>query len=178
MKEKEYFSLLASLLPPVTYDPSGPRLSAELNAEAKLLTVLDSVIADLLSAIDPGTAINTLPDWERTYALTPGDGDTLQQRRDRVMSALAETGGLSREYFISLAKALGYDITIEEPDEPMWRWTVNVNGAPEKVYYFRVGESVVGDRLEESGDPGLEMLFNKLKPAHTECVFKYSEANE
>lgn len=178
MKKKDYFSLLASLLPPVTYDPSGERLGAELNAEAKLLAVVDGLVADLLSAIDPETAINTLPDWERVYALTPGDGDTLQQRRDRVMAALAETGGLSREYFISLAKALGYDITIEEPDEPMWRWIVNVSGAPEKVYYFRVGESVVGDRLEESGDPDLETLFNRLKPAHTECLFKYSEASE
>lgn len=178
MTKSDYFNLLALLLPPVTYDPSGEQLSAELTAEAQLLAVADSVIADLVSAIDPETATGTLTDWERVYALTVDDSDTLQQRRARVMAALAETGGLSRQYFINLAAAMGYEITIDEPDDPMWRWIINVNGTPERTYYFRAGESSVGDRLEESGDPDLETLFKKLKPAHTECVFKYSEGSE
>jgi uncharacterized protein YmfQ (DUF2313 family) len=177
MNHSDYLNLLALLLPPVTYDPSGERLHAELDAEAEVLTSLDIVITLLLSAIDPEAATETLTDWERVYALVPGDHDTLQLRRQRVMAVLAETGGLSREYFIGIAKALGYDITITEPDAPMWRWLVNVNGAPEQTYYFRVGESVVGDRLEEPGDPDLETLFNRLKPAHTECLFKYSEGS-
>lgn len=178
MNQAEYLNLLALLLPPVTYVPSGERLKAQLNAEAKLYAILDGMTAELVSAIDPETATDTLTDWERVYALTPGSGDTLQQRRQAVMAALAETGGLSRQYFINLAAALGYDITIDELDDPMWRWVVNVNGTPEQTYYFRVGESSVGDRLEESGDPDLETLFNRLKPAHTECIFKYLEENE
>lgn len=178
MNRAEYLNLLALLLPPLTYVPSGERLQAELSAEALLYSTLDGVIADLVSAIDPESATDMLADWERVYALTPGSGDTLQQRRQNVMAALAETGGLSREYFINLAAALGYDITIEEPDDPMWRWIVNVNGTPEQTYYFRVDESSVGDRLEESGDPDLETLFNRLKPAHTECVFNYLEESE
>lgn len=177
MTRDDYGSLLAQLLPPVTYDASGEQLSAELSAEAKLLTTVDTLIAGLALSIDPNQATLTLPDWERVYALTVGDSDTLQQRRARVVAALAETGGLSRQYFINLARALGYDITIDEPDDPKWRWIVNVNGAPERVWYFRVGESVVGDRLEESGDPDLETLFKRLKPAHTECLFKYSEGS-
>lgn len=58
----------------------------------------------------------------------------------------------------------------------MWRSIVNVNGAAEKIYYFREGESVVGDRLAESDDPDLETLFNHPEPAHIECLFNYSEA--
>ncbi|KGT95293.1 hypothetical protein NG99_04545 [Erwinia typographi] len=175
MTRDDYRNLLALLLPPVTYDASGERLNAELTAEAALYAAAEAVVTELLTAIDPLTATDTLPDWERVYALTPGSDDTLQQRRDRVQVALAETGGLSREYFIRLAKTLGYDITIEEPDDPKWRWLVNVSGAPERIYYFRVDESAVGDRLEEAGDPGLETLFQRLKPAHTECVFTYTE---
>ncbi|ATF92422.1 Uncharacterized protein conserved in bacteria (DUF2313) [Cedecea neteri] len=174
MTRNDYVNLLALLLPPVSYNPNGTRLRAELQADARLLALAEQTVSDLLSAIDPLTATNTLPDWERVYALIPGENDTLQQRRDRVMAALAETGGLSRAYFINLAAAMGYTITIDEPDTPMWRWLVNVQGSPEKSYYFRVGESSVGDRLEESGDPKLEEMFRRLKPAHTECVFKYS----
>lgn len=174
MKRVDYLNLLALLLPPVSYTAPGERLNAELNAEAGILAVLDGVTGDLLSAIDPETASRTLTDWERVYALMPDDGDTLQHRRDHVMAALAETGGLSRAYFIHLAKTLGYDITIDEPDDPMWRWIVNIHGEPEKIYYFRVDESSVGDRLEEAGDPDLETLFNRLKPAHTECVYIYT----
>ncbi|ORM62214.1 phage tail protein [Pantoea rodasii] len=175
MNRADYQQLLSLLLPAVTYEPSGEQISGELSAEAKLLAVLDAVIAGLLTAIDPESATHLLTDWERVYDLMPDESDTLQQRRASVMAALAETGGLSRQYFTALAKALGYDITIGEPEDPMWRWTVNVTGTPERVWYFRVGESAVGDRLEESGDPGLDKIFQRLKPAHTECLFKYSE---
>ncbi|MGX5053107.1 YmfQ family protein [Enterobacter asburiae] len=178
MTRDDYFNLLALLLPPVTYDPTGVVLGAELQADARQMVLAEQVVADLLSAIDPQTATVTLTDWERVYALVPGDTDTLQQRRDRVMAALAETGGLSREYFIHLARVMGYTITIDEPEAPMWRWLVNVQGTPERTWYFRVGESSVGDRLEESGDPGLEEMFRRLKPAHTECVFTYTEGHK
>ncbi|SQC92510.1 Uncharacterized protein conserved in bacteria (DUF2313) [Cedecea neteri] len=107
MTRNDYVNLLALLLPPVSYNPNGTRLRAELQADARLLALAEQTVSDLLSAIDPLTATNTLPDWERVYALIPGENDTLQQRRDRVMAALAETGGLSRAYFINLAAAMG-----------------------------------------------------------------------
>lgn len=175
MTRDDYVNLLALLLPPVAYNPNGERLQAELRADARLLALAEQTVSDLLTAISPLAATRILPDWERVYALNASDSDALQQRRERVMAALAETGGLSRAYFIRLADAMGYIITIEEPDTPMWQWKVNVHGTPERTWYFRVGESSVGDRLEESGDPGLEEMFSRLKPAHTECVFAYSE---
>lgn len=174
MTQDDYFTLLSALLPPATYDASGERLGAELKAEASLLSELDTLIYGLLSVVDPDMATFTLPDFERVYAL-PDTGLSVQRRRERIRAAIAATGGLSREYFINLARAMGYTITIDEPDEPQWRWIVNVTGAPERVYYFRVDESSVGDRLEEEGDPALEALFQRLKPAHTECLFTYSE---
>ncbi|MNY33274.1 hypothetical protein D3C86_1675440 [compost metagenome] len=94
------------------------------------------------------------------------------------MGKLAETGGLSREYFINLARALGYTITITEHDTPRWEWDVNVQGEAEQEYYFRVDESVIDDYLMDFGDPGLETMFERLEPAHTRCVYKYSGAKK
>ncbi|MFN1149931.1 YmfQ family protein [Serratia liquefaciens] len=178
MTTDDYKALLALLLPPVSYNINGERLSAELNADTGALSLADAFIADLLTAIDPREATNLLSDWERVYALAPAGDDNLQQRRQRVMGKLAETGGLSREYFINLARALGYTITITEHETPRWEWDVNVQGEAEQEYDFRVDESVIDDYLMDFGDPGLETMFERLKPAHTRCVYKYSGAKK
>lgn len=77
----------------------------------------------------PFTAVALLSDWERVLGLSVSSGMTIQARRQQIMAKLNETGGLSRSYFIRLAKSLGYDITIDEP-EP-----------------FRCGRNRCGDRL-------------------------------
>lgn len=75
------------------------------------------------------SGVALLSDWERVLALPVSTGMTIQARRQQIMVKLNETGGLSRSYFIRLAKSLGYEVTIDEP-EP-----------------FRCGRNRCGDRL-------------------------------
>lgn len=195
MNAENYRDILALLLPPVSYNPKAPRLSAELLAEAVLLSRAGQAGSRLLTAITLTRAMDFLPDQERVYALRPSPNDTLQQRCQRVLAKMNETGGLSREYFIRLAKSLGYDITITEPEpfrcgrnrcgdhlwirEIIWVWIVKINsGGQIPVYRFRCGRSATGERLLSFGYNALENIFNELKPAHTQVIFDYSESRQ
>ena len=183
--------LLASLLPPVAYSPDEPSLNAELTAEGNTFTRSEYFARQALEGITPIFAQDLLTDWERVLGLTsPSDAGYLQ-RQQRVLSKLAETGGLSIPYFIRLAANLGYSISITEPqpfrtgtnrigdilwsEEIIWVWFVNISVSRDVIYRFRVGSSAVGERLLSFGDPVIESIFNDLKPAHTFCWFTYQE---
>lgn len=184
-----YRNLLAQLLPPVAYSPEQPRLYAELTAEANVYDQISKYGQQALEGITPLFAADLLSDWERVLAITPSADDSWQQRLEMVLIKLAEVGGLSRNYFIRLAKSAGYTITIEELDMFragesaageyineegfMWVWQVNIMGRYTPSYYFRAGESCAGDSLQNFGDPVIESWFNDLKPAHTFCIFTY-----
>lgn len=93
-----------------------PRLGAELHADGAQFTCVEQSADRVSGGITPLFAQALLADWERVTGLSPGEHDTYQQRLAAVLAKLAETGGLSRAYFIRLAANLGYTITIEEPD--------------------------------------------------------------
>lgn len=195
MTTGDYLNLLALLLPPVSYNPNGPRLRAELTAEATLLSRAERSTEALLTAIDLTSCVDFLPDWERVYDLNPSPNDTLQQRRQRILAKMAQTGGLSRDYFIQLAKSLGYGISITEPEpfrcgrnrcgdrlwtrDIIWVWIVKIEtGEKIPVYRFRCGASATGERLTAFGRNYLESVFQELKPAHTQVVFDYSASEK
>lgn len=145
---------------------------------------LDDALAraeQLLSEVFPDQSDELMPDWERVCALIPGESDTLQLRRQRLVAKMRETGGLSIPYFIQLAAELGYTITIDElqsdytgyGDESIFIWRVTVQDVETTVYYFRAGESRAGEYLSWWGDAELEDVINDLKPAHTEVWFVY-----
>jgi uncharacterized protein YmfQ (DUF2313 family) len=184
--------LLARLLPPTSYTPTAPRIRAELKAEGRALdTALDAAdtVAD---AVTPFFAHQLLPDWERVCGITPPLEATVQQRVATVVAKINETGGLSIPYFVHLAKRLGYAITIDEPqpfrvdasrigdtlyaEDIIYQWEVIVQGPPKLSYYFRVDQSVIGERLLSFADPILEQVFIDLKPAHTFVYFAYLES--
>ncbi len=184
--------LLGLLLPPVSYDPNGPQIGAELMAQGAQLDKARDHAQLISGAITPFYAGDLLPDWERLLAITTNPNMTHQQRLAVVIAKLAETGGLSIPYFIRLAAALGYHITIHEPQpfragrgragdvvypiEIVFVWEVSVQGSDVEVYHFRAGSSYAGERLIAFGNPVIEALFNELKPAHTYVIFKYPEA--
>ncbi|OGQ60734.1 MAG: hypothetical protein A3J24_06365 [Deltaproteobacteria bacterium RIFCSPLOWO2_02_FULL_53_8] len=106
------------------------------------------------------------------------------------MTAIRATGGMTRDYYIGLAAALGYAITIEEfmpfmagwsevgvdslyTEDSVYVWQVNVLNSNTPEYRFEVGVSRAGDRLLYFSDVFFEALFNRLKPAHTAVVFAY-----
>lgn len=92
-------------------------------------------------------------------------------------------------YFIRLAAAAGYTITISEPqpfragvnragdrlarEDIMWVWWVDVAAQSQTVWRFRAGSGTAGSRLSQYSDAVIESLFNRLKPAHTAIRFTY-----
>ncbi|CDL80177.1 YmfQ family protein [Xenorhabdus cabanillasii] len=184
-------SLLTQLLPPVSYATDAPRLVAELAAEATQLQRVKQSASRVSDAVTPFFAQSLLPDWERVLGITSNGDKNYQQRLEMVVLKLAETGGLSIPYFISLAARLGYTITITEPQpfraginragdrlmhpDSIWSWVVNISGTRVPIYRFRAGSSAAGERLLSFGDPVIESVFNELKPAHTFCRFTYQD---
>lgn len=184
--------LLSLLLPPVAYDTQQKALAAELSAEGNAFDATDESAKNALNGVAPFFAANLLTDWERVLNVTPNEDDSYQQRLDRVLIKLSETGGLSIPYFINMASRIGYIITIDElqpfrvgssrcgdalyiPDI-IFTWRVNAFGLEIPLYYFRTGTSRVGERLMTMGDTVLETTFKELKPAHTLCYFLYESA--
>ncbi len=143
---------------------------------------------ELLGEMFPDGAHDLLPDWERVCGVIPGESDPLQLRKDRVIRQLRSKGGLSRQYFISLAAEMGFQITIDElcqfmagigragdalyEEECIFIWRVNVMNQP--LFYFRAGQSASGELLLWwPVETVLENLFIELKPAHTFVYFIY-----
>jgi uncharacterized protein YmfQ (DUF2313 family) len=111
--------VLADLLPPGIAWPREPD-SALMRTMAGLAEEFARVLArdcDLLTESYPGTATETITDWERICGLPDecnGPLETLQERRAAVLAKLAMRGGQSREYYIEGAAALGFEIAIKE----------------------------------------------------------------
>lgn len=184
-----HVDLLGRLLPPVAYDPNAPRLAAELTAEGNALDTAQSNADAIAASVTPFQAFGMLSDYERLLQLVPSADASIQQRIAAILAKLNETGGLSIPYFTQLASSLGYTISIVEPqpfrvdgsriddtiydEDVIFTWQVVVSGLAEVVYYFRVGQSAIGESLMSFSDPVLESVFQDLKPAHTFVYFAY-----
>lgn len=183
------FTILNLLLPKGSYSASQPLLSASLQAEANVFDDIEASAGVVEGGVTPYHAGTLLADWERVLGLTPSSNSIFQQRQQRVLAKLSETGGLSIPYFIRLAANLGYTISIDEPrqfragvaragerlldGDTIWVWMVNISHSQTAVFRFRAGVSTAGESLTEFGDPVIEEIFKDLKPAHTFCYFAY-----
>ncbi|WP_407936830.1 YmfQ family protein [Jiella pelagia] len=188
----DYTRALQAMLPPGgawTREPDS-NLSKLLTAMADTLARLDDRVSVLLQETDPRVANELLADWERITIADDECGaglDTLQARRAAVAARLAQIGGQSPAYFISLASLIGFTVTITEfrpfragygaagdpvySEEYALTWRIN---APEETETpFRVGQSAVGERLVSWGNERLECTLNRVKPAHTTLLFGY-----
>lgn len=189
MSTSRHARLLMRLLPPVAYDPQGPKLGLRLQAAGIVLDDLDSNFGALVGALSPQSAGGLLALWEQNLAIEPEYGAPYASRVARILSRLRETGGLSIPYFTRIAAGLGYQIAIEEqgarvlgatwcgmrlrhPDT-LWVWTVHVSGPPVRIWRARCRSSRCGERFAMVSDPIIEALFNDLKPADTRCLFYY-----
>jgi len=183
---------LLTLLLPKPYETTDKVLAASLAAEGAALDQAHASAQVVAEGISPAGADGLfLADWERVYALPDtcagGYAQTQAERIAAVLSKMRQRGGLSRSYYISLAKALGYEITIEEHsvfvcgstcgqalnNEP-WRyvWTVRAPATTVRPFTAR---SACGDPLASWGNTLLECVINRLKPAHTYVIFAYGE---
>lgn len=163
---------LQALLPPVSYDPKGRVLLAQLAAEGAVLGDALAGLDAVEAAIFPASAGGYIADWERTYALTPAADASQGDRVHTVEVAMADLGGQSIPYFIRLASLFGVPATIQSfripvvgklnAGEPIysgdWPFTWRVD-APLSSYFSATMEARITDR----------------RPGNTEVVFGYGK---
>lgn len=194
MTDADYLHQLQALLPP------GPAWSRDdaatithlLGALALELARVDGRAWQILEEADPRTVAELFGDWERVAGLPAacavafGGTQTVAQRRAALVGKLTTLGGQSPAYYVGLAAALGYAITITEfhahtvgddVDYPLygeaWNFAWQVNAALNTVTEITV-ESTVDDPLAAWGNALLECVINRLKPAHTAVLFSYT----
>jgi len=198
----DYAEAFARLLPSGeawSRDPDGCLMQL-IRGQAEIWgTVVDPRAADLLEIeTDPRFTLELLGDWERAYGLPDPCVpvvQTLPERRQALAQKIAMQGGQSRAFFIGVAAALGYAITITEyvpfqfglssfggghgrfnPPGIRYCWTVNVGNT--RLTRFQFGASSFGrdSFLDIRRSEDLECIFKRLKPAHTKLFFNYQTA--
>jgi uncharacterized protein YmfQ (DUF2313 family) len=182
LAQPDYFGGILAKLPPGAMD-NGTILQALLGAGGA--NGLAQLLADVQAAASQLSEVETVPSsadvllgyWEADYGLpdccTPS-GNTLQQRRNALLAKIAAQGGQSEAYFIAVAAALVWAITITEGSEGSHTWTINgAATAPGSI--FTAGGSQAGDDLTTPGtNSELQCVMNRIKPAHTKLLFNFT----
>lgn len=190
----DYLQQLQALLPP------GPAWSRD--DESTLTRLFDGLAQELarvhgrglqlVEEADPRTTAELFGDWERVAGLPDAcvqafAGDqTVAQRRAALVGRLSTLGGQDPAYFIGLAAALGYAITITEfhehtvdddVDHPLygaaWNFAWQVNAALNTFNEITVDDTV-DDPLASWGNALLECVIKRVSPAHTTVLFSYT----
>ena len=183
-----YRETLLGLLPPVAYNRNGIRVRQQAEVDGNALDAVQRNATAVADAIDPRTAGSLIAHWERVLDLSPA-GKNAQQRISACVAKINATSGLNIPYFIRLAAAAGYTISITEPQpfragtnrageriaraDIMWVWWVHISSADNRISRFRAGISAAGDALTDFGDAVIESIFKDLKPAFTDVRFTY-----
>ncbi|MBI3677402.1 MAG: DUF2313 domain-containing protein [Proteobacteria bacterium] len=107
-------TLLKTLLPPGAYVVDAPNIGAELKVMGNALENLQAESADLLANSFPNSCVELLPAWERNYGIKTDPMSNTAARLNTLLSRALARGGLSPQYFIALAAAVGYTATIRE----------------------------------------------------------------
>lgn len=194
LSAENYLRQMQALLPlgpawPRSDDAELTRLLAGLSSEFALI---DGRATQLAEESDPRTTAELFGDWERVagfpYSCVEAYATSNEQsaRRAALLGRLATLGGQSRAYFVAVAAALGYDISISEfvPHSVLddveasvvgqrWAFAWQVNAGEYSVNEIST-ESLVTEPLAAWGNDLLECVIKRLKPAHTNVLFAYS----
>jgi len=172
----DYLRLLQSLLPrgKAWTREEGSVLTEFLHGDAEEFARVDSRSADLLIERDTRYASELLIDHEIDLNLPDEcspENQTIQERRLVAHGKLITLGGQNPAYFIELAAAYGWDITITEY---IFYWKITIGYGGGSVVYAMCGSSECGDWITFL--PGVTSMIcslEKYKPAHTVLIFAY-----
>jgi uncharacterized protein YmfQ (DUF2313 family) len=163
---------LQTLLPPVSYDPNGRNLTAQLAGDAAVLGDALAGLEVVERAIFPETAGEFIADWERIYGLTPALDATQDERVQDVLAAMGDLGGQSIPYFIRLASLFGVPATIKNFRIPV----VGLLNTGDPIYS---GDWPYTWRLESPltayFNASMEYRINERRPGNTEVIFGYGK---
>ena len=189
----DYARAMSNLLPRGYAWPREPdtALMALMRALAPTYERNNAAAAALIVDIFPATTSTLLPEWEATLGLpdacTPPNPSTEQRVRAVVVKFIGG-GGQSAAYFISVAAALGIEVTVTnfgvaradysvagDPDNSeAWAHTWAINAPLTTVQYALAGLASAGDPLATWGNAELECRLNAIKPAQGILLFFYS----
>ncbi len=191
---EDYTTALQNLMPTGLVWPrkTDSVQSAVFRALAQSYQQSDDAAEGLLVGAFPATATIMLADWEKTLGLPDdcaiGENDSIALRQKAVVARLFSTGGQSAAYFIGVAKALGYDVTVtvyrqaragfSVCGDPLngedWPFTWLVTAPETTMISAQAGISYCGDPLRSWGNKRLECRLTALAPSHTIVKFGYS----
>ncbi len=139
---------------------------------------------------DPRTTTNLITEWETQVGIPDqcfGNTGTLEERRTNILLKLAGVNVSTEEQFENIALILGFNIDVSNGIDiavfPLTLPFVLLNGTEAPftiVITLPVSEQPAGLPLElpftlTSQVPDvLECLFNKIKPAQCNIIFRYS----
>lgn len=190
---ENYRAQLAALLPTGLAWPHAPdsTLQRLLAGWAESFARLDARAQELVAESDPRAAVALLPDWARVAGVPDScvdDAPTADALRAQLLRRLTGINSPTPAYFVDLAAAFGFAITLTEftpttveddvdaaiLDLP-WAYTWQVNTALNgDVVPISVVDDV--DALLESwtNNAALECLISRAKPAHTTVIYSYA----
>lgn len=173
--------VLARLLPSgAAWRPeAGSWLQRVLRAGADEFARFDDRTEALRAELDPRSATETIEDWERVLGL-PDDAVTeipvtLDARRRAVFQKQVAQGGQDAAYFIGVALACGYVVTIDAAYGPRvlragFRAGARVYGVA-WAFAWRIDvQPPAGSALPHAD---LERIIRRSGPAHTVVIFNY-----
>jgi uncharacterized protein YmfQ (DUF2313 family) len=173
-----YFKLLQHLLPRGTLWTRNKNsgLSQFLQGAADELSRFDAREDDLILEMDSRTTTELIEKWEEEYGL-PEAGEelapTLAERRADVLEKKLQQGRQDKQYFIDLAAALGYTVTIVE-HTPGWCGLMTVGepcGDQTNLFIWTMLIEIDSDILPDIKK--LEQKINDVKPGHTRVLFNF-----
>lgn len=188
-----YTGQLAALLPTGLAWPRAPDavLQKVLSAWANEMALVDARANELILEANPTESQALLTDWARVTEVPDvcftGTVNATQLRTmvlDRLLSLAIPTPG----YFVDLAAALGFTVTVTEfrestveddvesyiNEEPWaYAWQVNsaLNGA---ISPMSVEDDVESFMESWNNNAALECAIKRAKPAHTTVIFSYT----
>lgn len=176
------------------YKSSDSNFAKLMRGLAVVVDKVYEVIASYRIAISP-THTNAYDTWEKELSL-PEDGvvRTGDARRDEIFRKSCRRGGNTLSYFKSVAKLFGIDVDIYEYCENPEQFSGVYDTADNLKYYWMIrmktgtlddvpmrcgndedcgGNARSGNRLRTYVPPYFYSMMEKLKPAHTKCLYAY-----
>src|SRR3972149_2523666 len=121
--QAQYTKLLKGLQPTGrAWSRSSGTIPELLSGLAAELARVDGRVDDLLDERDSRTVTELIDELEAEWGLPDeclGSSSDIAERRASILAKIRAIGGLSPAYYIAIAAALGYTITIEE-FTPAW----------------------------------------------------------
>lgn len=180
----EFARLMMSLYPPSKWGfwdrESDSNLYRHTLGAAAEQARIDQRMEDLLKEGMTLTAEELLEEWEADFGL-PEDNNTLstttEGRRKEINAKLIQVGRQDEAYFIEIAAALGYTITIENFYPAIVGEVAMGDSVGDYVNLFYWKVLIDATSVTESAEVNITKLIHyitKVKPAHTMVLFDFS----